>query len=347
MNRMTSKRYRIFNKMKQYRLLLVPIFVLLFTTGCGTDVPSDNSAVETDGEGKATISVSKTEYVIPPPSSGAVVGTDYLAIELEIKNSGDGELHIDNEDFELIESDTGTFTKSEILSQQEEGYLLSYETIAPDDQLTRAIIFTVSPDKQYQLAYTPPGSERSDSLIIAAIDPSLYLDTKEQLTEPEKAAQAYVDVMLLGKENPDFEKYLDIDQESISNNIKNHFLEIAYPSEDKDVSDQIYQQFIATQSVKSSAEVNLLSNMGGIATVNVKPTVIDFYDARLNYLDMVQTNAVDMSLVQTALNEANIVTSNSLVLYLKKSGDKWTVDLDEDAKNNGMNSSFSNIFYQP
>ncbi len=159
--------------------------------------------------------------------------------------------------------------------------------------------------------------------------------------DPTIAATAFIDVMLLGKENSNFEQSLTIDKDTAAATIQEQMND-EFPLNDLIEAHQeaFLEKFIAAQSKQSSVSVELVSNKGGKAQVSVTPTVITLsaLNQNIKTLKMESSGNTKMYNFEAigdylltnfdrVIGDAVPVTGEAIPLVLTSDNGKWAVDL--------------------
>ncbi len=172
--------------------------------------------------------------------------------------------------------------------------------------------------------------------------------------DPTTAAIAFIDVMLLGKENSDFDSSLTIDKESTATTIQEQ-MNNEFPLNDLVEAQQkeFLQKYIDAQSTQSSVSAELISITDGKAQVSVTPTVITLSSLNENIKSLKMEASGNTKMYNFEAIGTHLLTNFDRVigdaiptlqppidLYLTTIDGKWTVDLTSEE-----NIDFVDQFY--
>lgn len=334
--------------MKKNVLLVLVALLAIVVAGCGGDTSSNKEKKAEVSKSKiAEMSIENGEYVIPFSEDGEGGSDTYIAFDVKVKNTGKEQMYVTTDSFSLFEKgedgkispDTSYRTGIEDF---EGGKLSSGKS------LTVTVLFNIDSDKEYTLSYAPSSiSEDSKNDVEVAVDLSKYEKTKKNLDEPKKALDAYIDVVLLNKENPDYDKYISTDSEVAKEAVKKAFtknfkdyLVYNYKPTDEELT-TFFKNFQEIEAKRATYETKVIGNVGKKAMVEVTMKGLSneeisdiFSEYKEEYLD--QSDEYDSEKAeQYALTKYTEVLEkadlgeprNELKVVLTKKDDKWDVNL--------------------
>lgn len=152
-----------------------------------------NSAAKQSADGEAAgnddleVRVKNGMYILPPDE--ATEG-NYLALNLEIKNTGSKKLEISKTDVTLYNSDDEKTESLDVYDSNDKFKSLGFESLSEGKTTTGYVVFEVdSKDESYELHYSPfvYNLDKKDTKdMVIKIDPSKYPDDKEKVAELAK-----------------------------------------------------------------------------------------------------------------------------------------------------------------
>ncbi|MGG0463034.1 DUF5105 domain-containing protein [Priestia aryabhattai] len=92
----------------------------------------------------------------------------------------------------------------------------SSDKIGAGKQKKLTFVFEVKKDKKYKIRLQPTSSDYDEEIdeVTLTLDTKKYAKSYNKLQDPEKALQAYTEVLYLNKENVDYDKYVTADKNS-------------------------------------------------------------------------------------------------------------------------------------
>lgn len=142
---------------------------------------------EAAGNGDLEVRVKNGMYILPPDES---TEGNYLALNLEIKNTGSKKLEISKTDVTLYNSDDEKTESLDVYDSNDKFKSLGFESLSEGKTTTGYVVFEVdSKDKSYELHYSPfvYNLDKKDTKdMVIKIDPSKYPDDKEKVAELAK-----------------------------------------------------------------------------------------------------------------------------------------------------------------
>lgn len=142
---------------------------------------------EAAGNGDLEVRVKNGMYILPPDES---TEGNYLALNLEIKNTGSKKLEISKTDVTLYNSDDEKTESLDVYDSNDKFKSLGFESLSEGKTTTGYVVFEVdSKDESYELHYSPfvYNLDKKDTKdMVIKIDPSKYPDDKEKVAELAK-----------------------------------------------------------------------------------------------------------------------------------------------------------------
>ncbi|MCY8988223.1 DUF5105 domain-containing protein [Bacillus atrophaeus] len=269
-------------KKKTYAVFLI-LILTLFTAACSGS-KANGEKKNSDSEKKsdtAEVKIDSTEYTLPPQYDNSASNDQLvLKVNVSVKNTGKDILYVNSNDFTLYQGDT----KSSESTPDDYNERLQSSSLNPDKAIKGSLFYVVDKGKKYELVYNPPssGSDKKEKSLTFKIDGSSkkILATADQLQNPAKALSAYVDILLFGKDNKDFEKITGDNKNKIVNEF-NKAAKESYVSAsglssqyaDDKTLDKILGAITSTLSEKSAVQTKTKSITGDEAIVEatIKP----------------------------------------------------------------------------
>lgn len=337
-------------KMKKFKLIVM-IVVLLTLVACG-NTKKETSGNTTTKSKVAELTIKEGRYVEPIGGDNED-GQDYLALDLKVKNTSNNKIFLFDESFYLVEKGEDDKIKPVQLDYENKikGFSLEGD-LSSEKSTSGTVVFAIEDDKEYNLIFSPNGYDddgKSNDDVEIALDLKKYEKSKKELDEPVKALQAYIDVVLLQKENDDYDKLvandskteIDMVTKEYSNMMKDTFY--SYRLTDDDLA-KAFESYTGNQ--KEAVEVKLIpaGNIGDLAKVKVdfkgisSQAVNDLITKFENEYDEKNDNYESEKSEQYAVSKLEEVYStadvgeprNDIYVTLSKKDGKWTIDYKKD-----------------
>ncbi|MGX7418052.1 DUF5105 domain-containing protein [Carnobacterium gallinarum] len=334
--------------MKKKNLLALIVLLVVVMSGCGGKAMSNkDKEVGTSKNKIAEISIENGTYVIPFTEDGEGGSDTYIALDVKVKNIGKEQQYLSTDSFALFEKGEDQKITPDV------GYRTGIENfdggkLSAGKNLNGTILFNIDSDKEYTLSYSPSSiSEDSKNDIEVAIDLSKYEGTKKQLDEPKKALDAYIDVVLLNKENADYDKYVSTDSDVAKETVKKAFTKnfknntvYSYKPTDEELT-TFFNKFQEIEAKRATYKTNVIGNVGKKALVEMTMKGLSneaineiFGEYKDEYIDQSDTYDSEKS-EQYALTKYTEILEksdlgeprNDLKIVLTKKDDKWDVSL--------------------
>ncbi|KAF1678854.1 DUF5105 domain-containing protein [Bacillus mexicanus] len=204
---------------KTYTVFLI-LLLMMFTAACSgskTSAEKNNSETEKSSD-IAQVKIKDVSYTLPSKYDKSTTDDQLvLKVNVAVKNTGKEPLNVDNMNFTLYQGDT----KMSETAPEDYNEKLRSSTISTDKSVEGSLFYVVDKGKKYELNYTPEyyGDKKAKSITfnIDGKDKKL-LATADQLQNSAKALSAYVDILLFGKDNADFEKITGDNKNEMVNN---------------------------------------------------------------------------------------------------------------------------------
>ncbi|MBF0777987.1 DUF5105 domain-containing protein [Streptococcus cuniculi] len=166
---------------------------VLVACGSGSKKVADGDSA---GNGDVEVRVKDGMYVLPPD---AAADGNYLALNLEIKNTSTKKLDIAKTNVTLYNSDDEKTESLDVYDSNNKFKTLGFESLSEGKTTTGYVVFEVdSKDESYELHYSPLYLEKKDAKDVKIkIDPSKYPDEKEKVVE---LAKEYITSVFLNGE---------------------------------------------------------------------------------------------------------------------------------------------------
>ncbi|MGE9753907.1 DUF4352 domain-containing protein [Bacillus inaquosorum] len=203
---------------KTYAIFLI-LLLMLFTAACSgskTSAEKKNSETEKSSD-IAQVKIKDVSYTLPSQYDKSTSDDQLvLKVNVAVKNTGKEPLNVDSMDFTLYQGDT----KMSDTDPEDYNEKLQGSTINADKSVEGNLFFVVDKGEKYELNYTPEAyGDKKPKSVTFKIDgkDKKILATADQLQDSAKALSAYVDVLLFGKDNADFEKITGANKNEIVN----------------------------------------------------------------------------------------------------------------------------------
>ncbi|WP_420976677.1 DUF5105 domain-containing protein [Bacillus vallismortis] len=338
---------------KTYAVFLI-LLLMLFTAACsGSKTSAEKKESETEKSSDiAQVKIKDVSYALPSKYNKSTTDDQIvLKVNVAVKNTGKEPLNVDSMDFTLYQDDT----KMSDSDPEDYNEKLRNSTIDADKTVEGNLFYIVNKGKKYELNYMPEhyGDKKPKSFTFK-IDgkDKKVLATADQLQDSAKALSAYIDVLMYGKNNPEFEKITGANKNKIVNefnqNAKDGFLRGSglYSSEVNNASlDGILNGIKAglSKSASFKAETTSISGDEAVVQATVKPidasTLSDRIEERMkDFYNKKGPDADDNEALKYAfkvypeefqkLGPAS--TEEKIEVKMKKNDiDQWQLDMDD------------------
>jgi hypothetical protein len=346
-------------KNKALTLTIAMFSLSLILVGCGKSDDKGNS--------QAAVKVESGSYIVPDSAniSQTKGNKGYLALKVQVKNKTDDDIYASGSDFKLIDKDGHKIsTKDDVyMSNDDDDFKTFSEKIDGGDDADGYIVFPVDKTAKYTLKYLPDVTSGDSKAIKINVAANKYKDGTKQA---QKAVQAYVDTIFLGKSDSNYSKYVANDKNEEKDNFNDKLKDnLDTELSDADLSDD---QFKAVSSAlekanadRGSVEYKIESASAESAEISVKVKAIDLDDIsdQINdqVMDAIDNGKLDIDANnQEAVNKVvdNIadilkkadVKSESYDTKIKvsKEDGKWKID-SEDNSFDSLYDDFSGQIY--
>ncbi|WP_064498600.1 DUF4352 domain-containing protein, partial [Bacillus safensis] len=209
---------------KKLSLFLLILCVTVVAAACSGG--KDKTAAKENDTKKsldaAEVKVESAEYTLPPQYDTSVQDDQYvLKVNVSVKNISKEPLNVDKSNFTLYQDDAQVST----ISPDDYNEVLSSSSLNADKVTKGGLFFVVDKDKDYQLVYTEPGSgsKKDDKTLEFDIKGKDLMKKADTLQASAKALSSYIDVMIFGKKNDDFEKLTGDNKSTVVNEFDKSF----------------------------------------------------------------------------------------------------------------------------
>ncbi|WP_332383949.1 DUF5105 domain-containing protein [Lactococcus laudensis] len=268
---------------KKIGIIALALTSALLITGCGvngakkeTKEDSKTSAAKAEG-----LEVNlKNGYFTLSEKKETSDDTEYIALEVNIKNTSDKKVYLSEENFALYQKGDDEKIKPEITSDFTTSYDYKdtlFTELSEGKSTTGTIVFEVKKGKTYKLAVSKTSLSLTQKAkdVEISVDLKKYDKTKTNFTEAEDALAAYIDVVFLNKANDSYEKLVSTNKEqaietakkAFVKNFKDNFMDFR-PSDEQ--ASAAYDQFREAQAKRSSYKLTTVGFYDNKALVNVK-----------------------------------------------------------------------------
>lgn len=364
-------------------LLLLSTIIIL--NGCSSQGEKTDKNAEKATNNVAEVEIKDGQYVIEEGSKPSE-GEGYLALNISLKNKSQDTLDVYKEDFSLYDEDGNKISNKNIYADDEAGLEdFSGSSLSGSKSTSGYIVFNVDKGEKYELHYKPTyyDKENEPKEIEIKVDTTKFVDNSEAI---QQAAQQYVEKVFLGQDKQESTSTSTTNstessekQEEPSINLKNDL-----ESEHKefnttftnlvvsDVFDYYEPSTAEAQKIVESYESANQTNgtitytidklYPNVATVYVKPELIDFYDVNVDSIDeefidknqgkyetadyekiysdaeKYRTQKLPEVLGKTKATSSIDGDGYKLILKKSKDDDKWLVDNSDSSENYDYNS---------
>lgn len=331
--------------MKKIKMLALPMVMAVILTGCGGGSTQKGKV--------ATIEVKNGSYV----QFGGSSDKDTIELDIKLKNDSDNKFIVMEDSFYLVEKGNDEKIKEKDVTSGELITTDVYKTVingdlSPEKSLSGKVFFDVKKDKEYKLFFTSHGFEektgKSHEDVEVPLDLTKFEDSKKAMDEPVKALNAYIDVVLLNKENKDYEKLVENDKEKEKEIVKNAFSKdftsymFSANTSDEQIN-KLFDQYTKEQSTKFKVETELDTRLTDFAMINAKISGInseslsasilktkeEYYDKTGDF-DQEKENEYVVNSFDKVLKEAKVGHLTDAKLSMTKEKGKWNIIMDSD-----------------
>lgn len=347
--------------MKKIKLLVVALAAIGLLVAC--------SSTENNGKGGATTKSKIADVTIEGGTFIEPIGgdkeeeQDVIALNMKVKNTSKEKLYIFDDSFYLVEKGEDDKIKPLRLDYESNLENISGE-ISPGKSLSGTVVFAVKEDVDYQLIYSSSGIDekgKAHSDVEMKLDLKKFSKTKEQLDEPVKAVQAYIDVVLLQKENNDYDSLIANDAAADIEMVKKEYARslkdtfYRYRATDDDVA-KAFESYVGNQSEAVEITITSVGNVGkrakvavdfkGISSQAVSDLIRDLkeeYNEKNKDYDSEKQEQYALSKLEEVYSQAEIgEPRRDMFIILTKKEDKWFIDFksDDSYENKGLLNGF-------
>ncbi|MEG0254215.1 MAG: DUF5105 domain-containing protein [Vagococcus sp.] len=330
--------------MKKIKMLVVPMILAVVLTACSGSEQKNKVA---------TIEVKDGSYVQLDGSSDK----ETVELDVKLKNNSDNKFIVMEDSFYLVEKGNDEKIKEKDMTS---GDLITtdiYKSIingdlSPEKSLSGKIFFDIKKDTEYSLFFTSHSFEektgKSHDDVEIPLDLKKFEDSKKSLDEPIKALNAYIDEVLLNKENKDYEKLVENDKtkekELIKNAFSKEFTNFMFSGNSSDEQiNKLFEQYTKAQSSHFKVETELDTRLSDVAIINAKMTGInsesisagilkvktEYYDKTGDF-DQEKENEYAVNNFEKVLKDAKVGHLTDTKITLTKEKDKWKIAMDTD-----------------
>lgn len=348
--------------MKKIMGLLV-VLSLALLVGCGGAEDKGKESVKADSKASsdsAKVEIKSGMYAIIPDVSEEDLST--IGLKIDITNTGKEKLFIMSDDFVLYEKGENEKIKPEDVYNDELD-TIEGESLSKDKSVSGTIFYNIDPKKEYKLVYEAKDAAGEGNDVELELDLAKYEDSQKAFDESKKAADAFIDVQFLGKENDDYAKLVGNDQAEtkaeVAKQYKNENED--YLFSEVDLSDEDYQKcfdkFTSTQGKRAKITKTLVAQYEDEAIVNIEieeglsnesirelenDYTEDYMDSTGDYDGVYEYG---YSKYPEILEKSELKSDNNeLNLTLVKKDGKWNADLKDNENENVVSSLLGGIY---
>ena len=333
--------------MKRVILLFSSLILLVALAACGksgekaeADNNNNNAA---SGKGEVIEAEVEDASYILAGDLGEGEDSGQLLINLNIKNVSDSTIDLFPENnMQLYDGD------QQIDPSSEANMLLDGDTtssIGADKQKSMSVVFDVDKDTEYELNIAPRSTDpdAGDTDVNLALDTSEYNDSLEELQNPGKALEAYVETIFLDKDNSDYEKFVSADKSDVQDDALKAFkekLEMNFSSKISDSDlEKYYESFKQASAEQDEIEAEVIENVDGKAKVELTYKALSYEDLidELNEykikhrekhgLDTEKEDEYALKKFDSAIDKIDAKEgSDNLDIQMEETEGKWSVD---------------------
>lgn len=308
---------------------------------CGSSEEGEGAGANKSFEAK----IDGAQYILVSEQDGGVSGDEaLLAVELEVKNTSKDAISLSSNDVSLYDGDEQLEPNTDVYSDEIETSMRSGK-IASDKSKKLTYLFNVEKDKEYEIGLQPISEDYDNKIeeVKLKLDTAKYEKSLKNLETPEKALTAYIDVLFLGKENEDFDKYVVADKEEVEKSANKAFRESINKVFSNDLTEEgasnLYKMYKDELNSKATFKAKTIENVNGKAVVevnysgigvyNLYNTVSDYkraYYQETNEYDSKKQEAYAISKFKDILGGAELKESNyPLEIEMVEKDGKWEI----------------------
>ncbi|MGG2061604.1 DUF5105 domain-containing protein [Priestia megaterium] len=329
-----------------------------------------NSSKETGGSTSAKnkaieASIDSASYILVDSDEGATSEEKgLLKVDLKVKNVSKNSISLSDYDgVYLYEGDEQLSPKTGVNSRELGLESSASDKIGAGKQKDLTFVFEVKKDKKYKIGLQPKSSDYDEEIdeVTLTLDTKKYAKSYNKLQDPEKALQAYTEVLYLNKENVDYDKYVTADKTAVIEEQKKAFNEELKGAFSNSLTDKAKKDFFNMYKdvlkEKASVKTNVIANANNKAVVEVEYTTLNLSDLysyvsqlKRAYTEETKDYDTEHSEEFAASHFKDIVNeletkegSRPLRIFMVKEDGKWTVkpsDLYSDSLGKTFGSSY-------
>lgn len=349
--------------MKKINVLALAFVLMLVLAAC-------NSSKETGGSTSAKnkaieASIDSASYILVDSDEGATSEEKgLLKVDLKVKNVSKNSISLSDYDgVYLYEGDEQLSPKTGVNSRELGLENSTSDKIGAGKQKNLTFVFEVKKDKKYKIGLQPTSSDYDEKIdeVTLTLNTKKYAKSYNKLQDPEKALQAYTEVLYLNKENVDYDKYVTADKTAVIEEQKKAFNEELKGAFSNSLTDKAKKDFFNMYKdvlkEKASVKTNVIANANNKAVVEVEYTTLNLSDLysyvsqlKRAYTDETKDYDTEHSEEFAASKFKDIVNeletkdgSRPLRIFMVKEDGKWTVkssDLYSDSLGKTFGSSY-------
>lgn len=274
-------KHLMFKKKLSLFLLILCVTVVAAACSGGKDKTAAKESDTKKSLDAAEVKVESAEYTLPPQYDTSVQDDQYvLKVNVSVKNISKEPLNVDKSNFTLYQDDAQVST----ISPDDYNEVLSSSSLNAGKVSKGGLFYVVDKEKDYQLVYTEPGtgSKKDDKTLEFDIKGKDLMKKADTLQASAKALSSYIDVMIFGKKNDDFEKLTGDNKSTVVNEFDKSFKQgyisssgISSSSAKDENLDKLLKAVKETLAEKSKVSTKTKSISGDKAVVTVTLTPID------------------------------------------------------------------------
>lgn|SRR5690625_1688349 len=332
--------------MKRIILLFSSLVLLVALAACGksgekAEADNNNDAAKSGKGDVIEAEVEDASYILAG-DSGEGEDSGLLLINLNIKNVSDSSIDLFPENnMQLYDGD------QQIDPSSEASMLLDRDTtssIGADKQKSMPVVFDVDKDTEYELNIEPrlTDPDAGDADVNIPIDTSEYNDSLEELQNPGKALEAYVETIFFDKDNSDYEELVSADKSDIQDDALKAFKERLELNMSSKISDgdmeKYYKSFKQASAEQDEIEAEVVENAGGKAKVELSYKALSFEDLmdelneyknkyrEKNGFDSEKEDEYALKKFDSAIDKIEAKEGDDLDIQMEENEGKWSVD---------------------
>lgn len=337
-------------KNKALTLTIAMFSLSLILVGCGKSDDKGNS--------QAAVKIESGSYIVPDSANVSQTKGDkgYLALKVSVQNKTDDDFYATSSDFKLLDKDGHKISsKDDVYMSDDDDFKTLSEKIDGGDHESGYVVFPVNKKAKYTLKYLPDVTSGDSKAIKMNVNASKYKDNSKQA---EKALEAYVNNIFLGKKDGNYSKLVANDQNEEKDNyndkLKDQLDDTFIDANLND--DQVKKAAEALQKVnadRATIEYKIESATADQATISLKTKTVPLDDVSKQADDAVD-DAIDNTdddladiYVDTAnkaidhlgdiLKNTDLKNSSDITVKLEKEDGKWKIDSEDDGFDSFVN----------